>query len=182
MWKIYFRRLGFVLVSRGYQPHTVATETWSFWVRSFWSRHLQIRFPPETCRGRKTSLPLSASGGAGCPLACGRIPPLFTCVLPVSLHQVLQLCMSELCVQVPLLIGQQSCWIRPHPDDLISTGLHFQRLYFQIRLRCWCSEFQHSFWGRHSPTRSGLNWIGKAIRASLCHHSFSINGKTLTLS
>ena len=105
MWKIYFRRLGFVLVSRGYRevPHTGGLQQQKC-DRSGWEV-----FDLGTCR---SGFPLKPAGegrfpclgqllvAPDVPWLVAAFPPLFTCVLPVSLHQVLPLYMSELCVQI----------------------------------------------------------------------------------
>ena len=60
--------------------------------------------PPSLLRPQGRVLPSCLSQLLGAPavhpLAWGCSPPLFTYVLPVSLDQVLPLCMSELCVQI----------------------------------------------------------------------------------
>lgn len=138
MRKVLFRRLGFVLGFQGYCGSTThwwltATEMWSFWVSSLWSRCLQIRFPVKPAgEGR---LPASVSFW-WCQMSrlwgCG--PPLFTYILPVSLDQVLPPYMSKHCVQIsPSYKDTSQAELGPTLLTSSQVGLHFQRLYFQIR-------------------------------------------------
>lgn len=108
---------------------------------------------PQKALGTTCSMPLSASWGCEqCLVSLGlwthpsSLCPFFTWV-PTS-------------VSASLVTRTLVTWVSVQPNDIILTGLHLQRAYFQMRSHWQVPGIRKSIYllGEHNSTRTSVYW------------------------